>query len=719
MDLNRRSVLRKASALSALAVGASGFATAADCSSAPAWDETVLYSTGDQVQHPDGDGIDALWEAELDSRNAEPSRSSSYWNYVGDCDGSGGGSNSAPTASFTTSISNPEPGENVSFDGSGSSDSDGSISSYSWDFGDGSSGSGQSVSHSYSSSGDYTVTLTVTDDDGATDSASQTVSVSSGSSNSAPTASFTVSPSSPTMGESATFDAADSSDSDGSISSYSWDFGDGSTATGQSVTHSYSSTGDYTVTLTVTDDDGATDSNATTVTVQSSSSGGACDGVSEWQSDVAYSGGDQVTHDGSLWTAEWWTKGTEPAESENVWTLEGACDGDGGGGGGNESPTASFTSSPYAPAPDETVTFDAADSSDADGSISSYSWDFGDGSSGSGQSVTHSYGSTGDYTVTLTVTDDDGATATDSTTVSVETDSGGGSGTSTFAPYNHMTTQPGTSLVDHYNQASNDAFTLAFVLSDGNGNAAWDGAPDQLVGEFGLASEIQDYQDTGGEVIISFGGAVGTMIAQDTTDIAKIKSEYEKVMDTYGVTHLDFDIESVNQDAVDRRNQALAELQSERSDLNVSYTLRCRTTGLTSHGTYVVESARDHGVDLQYVNIMTMNYGWVEPSASTVKDSANGTHSDLQEIFSGISSDEAWSMLGVTPMIGENNSGGAHHLDDAQEVATFVQNKGIGLVSFWSIDRDNGSCSTGTVSATCSGVQQSDYEFSGIYNDVQ
>jgi len=425
MNESRRSILRKASALSALAVGASATASAADCSGVPEWDSSTLYSGDDQVQHPDEDGVNCLWQVAIDSRNAEPSRSSAYWDYVGDCDGGGGGSNAAPTASFTTDISNPEPGENVSFDGSGSSDSDGSISSYSWDFGDGSTATGSTASHSYSSSGDYTVTLTVTDDDGATGSASQTVSVSSGSSNSAPTASFTVSPSSPTTGESTTFDAADSSDADGSIASYSWDLGDGTSASGQSVTHSYSSTGDYTVSLTVTDDDGATDSNSTTVTVQSDSGGSGvdCSGVSEWDSTVAYDGGDQVTHDGSLWTAEWWTKGTEPAESENVWTLEGSCDG--GGSGGNSDPVASFTTSPSSPDPGEQVAFDASGSSDPDGDSLSYSWAFGDGSSGSGATTAHTYSSEGDYTVTLTVSDGNGGSATDSTTLSVA--SGGGS----------------------------------------------------------------------------------------------------------------------------------------------------------------------------------------------------------------------------------------------------------------------------------------------------
>jgi len=77
--------------------------------------------------------------------------------------------------------------------------------------------------------------------------------------NQPPTASFTFSPKNPLVNEEITFDASASTDPDGSIVSYEWDFGDGNTGSGKIVTHSYPSAGDYTVTLTVTDDKGAKD----------------------------------------------------------------------------------------------------------------------------------------------------------------------------------------------------------------------------------------------------------------------------------------------------------------------------------------------------------------------------------------------------------------------------------------------------------------------------
>ena len=88
-----------------------------------------------------------------------------------------------------------------------------------------------------------------------------------------PEASFVYLPENPLPGQTITFDASSSYDPDGEITSYKWDFGDGwsfESETG-TVTHSYSSAGDYTVTLTVRDNDGAI--NTSTMTIEVSSFG--------------------------------------------------------------------------------------------------------------------------------------------------------------------------------------------------------------------------------------------------------------------------------------------------------------------------------------------------------------------------------------------------------------------------------------------------------------
>ncbi len=160
--------------------------------------------------------------------------------------------NAAPTADFSFSCS----GASCAFDGSGSKDSDGTIVSYEWVFGDGTTASGVSVERAYAQPGTYTVTLTVTDDSGDSASASTYVTVT----NAAPIAAFAVRCS----GLGCSFDAGGSFDRDGTIKDYSWDFGDGSGGSGKLVEHAYAQPRTYTVTLTVTDNAGATATDAKT-----------------------------------------------------------------------------------------------------------------------------------------------------------------------------------------------------------------------------------------------------------------------------------------------------------------------------------------------------------------------------------------------------------------------------------------------------------------------
>ena len=187
---------------------------------------------------------------------------------------SGGGTtpsittNQSPTASFTATPTSGTAPLEVSFNGSNSSDSDGTIISYAWDFKDGNTGTGQTISHTFSSAGSYNVELTVTDDEGATDSATKSITVTDPiTTNQSPTASFTANPTSGTAPLAVSFNASNSSDSDGTIMSYVWDFKDGSTGSGQTINHTFSSTGSYSVKLTVTDDKGATGSTTKTITV--------------------------------------------------------------------------------------------------------------------------------------------------------------------------------------------------------------------------------------------------------------------------------------------------------------------------------------------------------------------------------------------------------------------------------------------------------------------
>ncbi|MGA1840051.1 MAG: PKD domain-containing protein [bacterium] len=145
-------------------------------------------------------------------------------------------------------------GEAITFDGSESYDPDGDLPlSYQWNFGDGIISDLPNPTHTYTSSGQYTVTLFVTDSRGASGQAQTTAIV-----NARPVAQFT-SQDLRRVGEDFDFDASSSYDTDGDIVEYEWDFGDGNTAQGEILTYSYQNPGNYTVSLKVTDDLGATD----------------------------------------------------------------------------------------------------------------------------------------------------------------------------------------------------------------------------------------------------------------------------------------------------------------------------------------------------------------------------------------------------------------------------------------------------------------------------
>ena len=262
-----------------------------------------------------------------------------------------------PVAEFTESAETVYTGETIFFNASSSYDPDGAIFSYEWAFGDDTFANGVTTSHSYADDGVYTVTLIVTDDDGATNSTSAVKTVL----NRPPVAILSESAEIVDTGVVITFDTSDSYDLDGEIVSYHWDFGDdfaeiyvkdvNLTAI---ATHSYADNGAYTVTLTVTDDDGATDLTSTTKKVL------------------------------------------------------------------NRSPIASFTQNATTVDVGEAIHFDASGSSDLDGDIVEYFWDFDDLTDETGVTVDHVYTEGGNYTVTLFVTDDDGATSTFSVEITVK-----------------------------------------------------------------------------------------------------------------------------------------------------------------------------------------------------------------------------------------------------------------------------------------------------------
>lgn len=320
------------------------------------------------------------------------------------------------------------PGQPVAFDATGSEPSDSPITRYRWSFGDGALSQDATASHVYDRPGQYRAVLRVEDDSQHPCNfgvATRLVAV-----NFAPVAEAGTDQSA-VVGQPVFVSGAASYDVDGAVGAWSWNMGDGTILEGVNVSHTYQNSGNYIVTLTVTDDSGVANATATdslqisvnappepSFTIPERPVSVAEAAVLDASASVDADGqilsyiwdfGDGASGEGPLVNYAWTRAGEFPV------TLTVIDD------SGTASALQSITqvvrvdAAPVADAGADQfvsaseVRFDGTASSDADGRVSEWLWEFGDGSSGQGPSPTHVYARPGRYEVTLRVRDDSGA----------------------------------------------------------------------------------------------------------------------------------------------------------------------------------------------------------------------------------------------------------------------------------------------------------------------
>lgn len=181
------------------------------------------------------------------------------------------GEGDPPSASFTSSPTNPGVNQDIFFNATASTAAPGrTIRSYEWTFGDGNGATGSIVTHRYTAPGNYSVQLTVTDDAGSIARATNSLQVGP-TVGAEPTADLQCTPASPKPGQLLACNASASRPSSGSnITSYTFNWGDGSPEevhTNPLQTHTYAAPGTFVVTLTVRDSSGKSAFAQRTVTV--------------------------------------------------------------------------------------------------------------------------------------------------------------------------------------------------------------------------------------------------------------------------------------------------------------------------------------------------------------------------------------------------------------------------------------------------------------------
>jgi chitinase len=253
------------------------------------------------------------------------------------------------------------------------------------------------------------------------------------------------------------------------------------------------------------------------------------------------------------------------------------------------------------------------------------------------------------------------------------------------APYLQITGGDAGDMAADRSATGDSFYTLAFLIPQSGCTMQWEDGGD-AVGAF--ASQISSLQAAGGNVIISFGGESGGEVAQTCTSVSALTAAYANVVNTYGVTRLDFDIEGStlsDSAANNRRNQALAALQAQNPAVQVDYTLPVAPNGLPSAEMGVLQGAQSNGVHVGLVNIMTMDFGNGQNALNDAISAAQATSGQLAGLY-GISTGQAYSMLGLTPIAGQNDDNEFFSQSNASSLESFAASNGVRELSFWEVD---------------------------------
>ena len=306
-----------------------------------------------------------------------------------------------------------------------------------------------------------------------------------------------------------------------------------------------------------------------------------------------------------------------------------------------------------------------------------------------------------------------------------------------YAPYFETWTTDSIPAVAWKSEAR--YFSLAFLQTAKKGSCdlTWNGTKSQPAPGPRYQGQIAALRQLGGDVMPTFGGfsadSTATEIADSCTSVGKIAAGYEAVIKGYRVTRLVMDVEVNsldNKPGIDRRNKAIALVEAWARQagwpLRIEYTLPVEPGGLEASALHVLRNAAANGARVDTVNIMAFDYYLAkEPKpldmGGLAITAATNVHRQLAALYPGSSAHKLWAMEGITILPGIDDYPGKTeitYLSDTKRVLAFAQAHGVGLLSIWAIQRDNGGCPGAIDSNSCSGIKQPAWAFSHLLEPV-
>jgi hypothetical protein len=300
-------------------------------------------------------------------------------------------------------------------------------------------------------------------------------------------------------------------------------------------------------------------------------------------------------------------------------------------------------------------------------------------------------------------------------TLSITTKASGGAGTGTgrAAPYLYLGWGNPPSPTTVMSATGIKWFTMAFILSSGGCNPAWDGSR-PLQGSAD-ATAISQIRAAGGDVVPSIGGWSGNKLGPNCSTPEALAGAYQTVINAYGLKAIDIDIENTDEfesEAVqDRILNALKIVKQNNPGIQTILTFGTSTTGPNYWGNRLIERSQALGANIDVFTLMPFDFGSSNIYNDTV-GASEGLKAKLKATF-GWTDAQAYAHQGVSGMNGLSDQQELTSTATWQNITTWAKGKGLGRLAFWSVNRDRG-CAGGGVVSNCSGIAQPDWEFTRI-----